>query len=132
MCLWLRKTESRGRTAVPRTATRIRRRRLARAASVLLGVTVNPLLGSGLADLAPNHFVHVLDPLPLVRIGLTEPPDLGGHLAHHRLVGPPDRELRLPVDLDLDSFRDLVDDGMGVSQVEGQGATRGLGPGAAR
>ena len=52
------------------------------------------LLGR-LAGFTNDAFAHVLDALALVRLGLLERTNIGGHLANHLLVDPDHRNLRL-------------------------------------
>src|SRR5688572_20231947 len=94
MCLLERKTARRGRSAVPVTFLRTRRCRRARC-SVLLNAIVVPLaLLAGLPGLAQHLLAGVPDALALVRLGLADLADVGGHLADELLVDAPHGDRR--------------------------------------
>src|SRR4051812_48314543 len=90
MCCRLRYTFSRGRSAVPLSLTRRRRWRRRRASRVssclIIASPAYLLLATGLAGLAANHFLGVLDPLALVRLRGPHPADARRRLAHELLV----------------------------------------------
>src|SRR6202035_497000 len=77
------------------------------------------LLAPGLADLAAQDLVGVLDALALVGVGPAQPADLGRHLTHLLAVGARDGDaVGLGVDLDLDPGWDVEDHRVRVAQGE--------------
>src|SRR5688500_12898865 len=90
MCLLERYTARRGRCAVPTTFLRTRRWRRTRSSVFdLIRLCLSALWSrscSGLPGLALDHFVGVADSLALVRLGLPQLADVGGHLPHELLV----------------------------------------------
>src|SRR6266536_2437390 len=115
MCRFDRYTARRGAPAEPLRCLRTRacRRRRPRrfvAASMLLGS-----LG-GLAGLLADELALVPHALALVRLGLADLPDVGGDLADHLLVVPPDRDPRGRGDLELDALGRLDVDRVGEAQ----------------
>src|SRR5512133_1221939 len=111
MCLRLLYTVSRGRSGVPTIFLRMRARRFSRAvtcfAMMLLlaaaadqppherGGRCRALGGAGLAFLAADDLVRVLDALALVRLGRAQRTDLGGGEAEQVLVHRAHGELGL-------------------------------------
>src|SRR3546814_6236453 len=79
---------------------------------------------SDLAGLADDVLALVPHALALVRLGLAEVADLGGHLADLLLVDAADHDLGGARDLEGHAGRGLVVDGVAVpeSQLEGVGA----------
>src|SRR5215210_2669814 len=76
-------------------------------------------LASGLANLAAQDLVRVLDALALVRVGPAEAPDLGRDLAHLLAVGARHgHAVRLGLDLDLDPLGDVIDHRVRVAKGE--------------
>src|SRR5678809_198652 len=114
----LRYTARRGRTGNPSTLSRYRVLRPVRMRflSVLLSMT-RPLR-SRLSDLLLDHFVHVPDPLTLVRLRWTQRSDFGGHLSHLLPVNARHGDLGLLFHRHRDPLRDREDDGMRVSEGE--------------
>src|SRR4249920_183872 len=85
MCLFDRNTARRGRAAVPRTSLRTRRCRRFRL-SVSCFTVISSRLLCGLPGLAQHALAGVADALALVRLGLADLADVGGHLADELLV----------------------------------------------
>jgi hypothetical protein len=80
------------------------------------------LLPARLSDLAPDHFVGVLDPLGLVRIGDAQLPDLGGRLADLLPVGAGDGDLPgLRFEGDRDPFGNREVDRVRIADREDDG-----------
>src|SRR5215210_724390 len=76
-------------------------------------------LASGLANLAAQDLVRVLDALALVRVGPAEAPDRGRDLAHLLAVGARHgHAVRLGLDLDLDPLGDVIDHRVRVAKGE--------------
>ena len=83
---------------------------------------------AGLAFLAADDLVAVLDALALVRLGRPELADAGGGHAHQVLVGPADRDLGLlGVDLGGDPLGELEDHRVGEAEDEVDFLALGLG-----
>src|SRR5947207_6716466 len=97
-----RDTQRRGRSAVPATLPRMRRWRRRRAVRVGLVFIVSSSSGA-LADLAAAGLALVPDALPLVRLGRTDGPDLGGHLPDGLLVDAAHADLGRRGDLEGDA-----------------------------
>src|SRR5687768_5852942 len=86
------------------------------------------LLGPGLADLAPQHLVGVLDALALVGVGPAQAADLRRRLPDQVAVRSGDRHpVGLAVHLDLDPRRDREDDRVGIAERELHGVALDLG-----
>src|SRR3954454_17538705 len=117
-------TDRRGRSDVPWTRLRARRwafSRRARFAFIrfVISLILSPLtlLAAGLADLATQDLARVLDPLPLVGVGLAQAADLGRHLPHLLAVGARHgHPVRLGLDLDLDPLGDVEEHRMEITQ----------------
>src|SRR6185503_8560652 len=89
MCFAERNTDSRGRSVVPLTFLRIDAFRRRRLSSLLLAMIVaSSLRGAGLADLAVNHFLEILDALALVGLGRADVADLRRGLAELLAIDP--------------------------------------------
>src|SRR6188472_2738954 len=90
MCLFDRKTARRGRAALPRTFLRTRRwRRSLATCRFCIAAYFQPSswrLLRRLAGLAQHALVDVADALALVRLGLADLADVGGHLTDELLV----------------------------------------------
>src|SRR5262245_61205824 len=85
MCLAERNTDRRGRSGVPFTFFRIDSLRRSRASSLDFAMMIS-LCRAGLADLLLDHFLDVLDALPLVRLGGTDRANLGRGLAEELAI----------------------------------------------
>src|SRR5687768_14898836 len=126
MCATLRNTVSRGRSCLPATRLRIRCLIRSRRSSFVLirilfpvsSVCRRKLLGSCLPDLLLQHFTRVADALLLVGIGLPHAADVGRDLANQLTIDARDRDMRLLLDGDVDSRRDVVDHRVRVAKRE--------------
>src|SRR6476661_6991146 len=97
MCLFDRKTARRGRAALPRTFLRTRRWRRSLATCrfcIAACFQLSRRLLRRLAGLAQHALVGVADALALVRLGLADLADVGGHLADELLVEALHRDAR--------------------------------------
>src|SRR3546814_4063181 len=81
---------------------------------------------SDLAGLADDVLALVPHALALVRLGLAEVADLGGHLADLLLVDAADHDLGGGRDLEGDAVGGLVVDGVAVAQCQLEGARAGV------
>src|SRR2546421_5122054 len=116
MCLLERNTARRGRAAVPRTFLRTRRWRRSRA-TCRFCISASALLRR-LAGLAQHALVDVADALALVRLGLADLADVGGHLADQLLVEAAHRDAGGRRYLELDSLRCVDRDGVREPELE--------------
>src|SRR6185295_11821722 len=142
-----RKTESRGRSSVPRTRERTRSRRRPRATTFMLVRIRKPLRSSrrrrrGLARLPADTFLGVLDTLGFVRLWRPELADRRRHLAEQLAIGALERDdhhafdLRAVTDaVDLEHAREALADALdhvgdehAREPVQALGATRLLAP----
>src|SRR5262249_4164126 len=71
-----------------------------------------------LSRLLLQHFARIADAFLLVRIRLAEAADVGGHLADQLPIHPGHRDVRLLVDRDVESLRDVEHDRMRVAERE--------------
>src|SRR5437867_1229709 len=109
MWLVLRKTESRGRCAVPLILPRTRARRRSRGelyrqirrAKLLLP----PRRPSGFSGFHPDVLALVADALALVGIGFTDPPDTRCHIPNQDLIDSLDVDPVCPLDHEGDIRR---------------------------
>src|SRR5664279_638304 len=120
-CLLDRNTARRGRAAVPWIFLRTRRWRMIRpcrrcCATLLI---VCSLL-TGLAGLAEDLLAEVAHTLALVRLGLADRSDVGGHLADDFLVDAPDDHSGLDWYLEGDAFRRIDDHRVAEAQRHAQ------------
>src|SRR4051794_11918446 len=105
MPLFERYTASRGRSAVPTTLPRMRRRRLSLVCCLVFfmsGLIGRALLGA-LADLAHDDLARIANALALVGLRRAEAADVRGDLADGLLVDAPHDHLRRGGHLELDA-----------------------------
>src|SRR5918995_1481312 len=114
MCETLRNTDSRGRSELPCIRLRMRYLMRWRRSSLVLIC----MLGPSLSCLLLQHFARVAHALLLIRIGLTETPQVGRDLTDQLSIDARDRDVRLLVDRNLDSRRDIEHDWVRVPQRE--------------
>src|SRR5215472_8779057 len=81
-------------------------------------LTVYRSLRSRLAGLLLQHFTGVADALLLIRIRPSQLTDVGGHLANELPIDAGHRHMRLLVDCDVDSRRDVEDHRMRIAERE--------------
>jgi hypothetical protein len=79
------------------------------------------------AAVLSNPFLDVLDALTLVRFGRTQPSDLGGHLTQHLPIVPLENQHCLAIDFRLNALRQLVQDGVGIPEIQLDGVAFHLG-----
>src|SRR5947209_14394598 len=105
----------------------MRRWRRVRAARVSRGLnmawvtyllTYLLLLGAGLASLASDDFLGVLDALALVRLGRAHAPDLRGNLADQLLIGASDDDGVRRLDGEADAGRCRVQHRVRVADLQ--------------
>src|SRR5258706_16272506 len=120
MWVWLRNTASRGRAVEPESFLRMRARIRVRMSSlVLIFISLRSgTRGAGLARLLLQDLAHIADALLLVRVGLAQAADLGGHLADLLAVDAGHDHVGLFVDRDLDPLGDLELDRVRVAERE--------------
>src|SRR4051812_31957369 len=114
MPLLERKTERRGRSAVPAIFPRMRLRRLSRACSLVRFIAAS----RPLSDLAQDDLARVADALALVRLRRPQTADVRRDLADGLLVAPPHDDLRRRRNLELDAVRRVDGDRVGVAERE--------------
>src|SRR6185295_14151411 len=120
-----RKTESRGRSSVPRTRERTRSRRRPRATTFMLVRIRKPLRSSrrrrrGLARLPADTFLGVLDALGFVRLWRPELADRRRHLAEQLAIGALERDDHHALDLRAHAVGQLEGDGMRIAEGQEQ------------
>src|SRR6476659_1320112 len=133
MCLALRKMARRGRSAVPSTRLRSELCRFLRASflylmlvSMIYLAAASATRRAGLADLALDVFLDVLDALALVRLGGAQLAHLGGRLAQQIAIGARERDAVL-VDLAGDALGQLEHDRVRVAERHRQRVAGDLG-----
>src|SRR5579864_8143660 len=123
MCFTLRNTTSRGRSADPLSLRRMRlwiRSRMSffESRAMLLRSSAR----AGLADLLAQRFAGVTHALVLVRIGRTQRAHIRGHLAQQLAIRTRQHQMRLLIDFEIDSVRQIEFDGVRITQREGRDA----------
>src|SRR6516164_791736 len=128
MCLELRKTLRRGRSALPTTLLRTWRRRRSWRRCLVFCWSISGVLlaasdlrrpaGERLALFAANLFAFVHDALALVRLRFADCADLGGKLPDLLLVRTLDHDCVHVGDFDRYSIGRCLDDGVGIADHE--------------
>src|SRR5215212_9455754 len=122
MWVTLRNTLKRGFCAVPVIFLRMRNLIRSRRSSfvlILISAIRDPRsLGSGLSGLLLQYFTRVADTLLLIRVRLTQAPQVGGDLADQLTIHARHGDVGLLLDRHVDALRHVVDHRVRIAKRE--------------